>query len=105
MKKLNNHNLKKEINEIKIILKPLNEYIQKEKKRKKKEEDKNNILNKVKKMIVRSKTVTFNLIFKLKTRDVYTTDIFHGFYDNKGKTLIMIETTKERKFSGFINEN
>ena len=97
--------MKKEINEIKKILQPLNEYIQKEKERKKKkEEEKNNILNKVKNWIAPGKTVTFNLIFK-KTRDGDTADIFHGFCENKGKTLIIIETTKGRKFGGFTNEN
>ena len=28
-----------------------------------------------------------------------------NYCDNKGKTLIMIETTKGRKFGGFTNEN
>ncbi len=48
--------------------------------------------------------MNFNLIFK-KSRDGSNVSDFHKFCDNKGKTLIMIETTKERKFSGFINVN
>ena len=76
----------------------------KKKKKKKKEEEKNNVLNKVKNWIAPGKTVKYNLIFK-KTRDGDTADIFHKFCDNKGKTLIMIETTKGRKFGGFTNEN
>lgn len=93
-----NQSLEKSLNEINEKLNPIyNKF-------KEKEEKKNDDLKKVKQWIDPNKNITLNLIFK-KSRDGNTTQSFHNYCDNKGKTLIMIETTKGRKFGGFTNEN
>ena len=93
-----NQSLEKSLNEINEKLNPIyNKF-------KEKEEKKNDDLKKVKQWIDPNKNITLNLIFK-KSRDGNTTQSFHNCCDNKGKTLIMIETTKGRKFGGFTNEN
>ena len=93
-----NQSLEKSLNEINEKLNPIyNKF-------KEKEEKKNDDLKKIKQWIDPNKNITLNLIFK-KSRDGNTTQSFHNYCDNKGKTLIMIETTKGRKFGGFTNEN
>ena len=46
----------------------------------------------------------FNLIFK-KSRDGDSFQDFHKFCDNKGKTVLLIETKEGRKFGGFTNNS
>ena len=86
--------LQKEINEIKSIFQ---EQIKKEKER-------ISELNNISKWIDPNKKITYNLLFK-KTRDGDTTQRFHAFCDNKGKTVTIIETIEGNKFGGFTNEN
>ena len=86
--------LQKEINEIKSIFQ---EQIKKEKER-------ISDLNNISKWIDPNKKITYNLLFK-KTRDGDTTQRFHAFCDNKGKTVTIIETIEGNKFGGFTNEN
>ena len=93
-----NQSLEKSLNEINEKLNPIYNHF------KENEEKKNDDLKKVKQWIDPNKNITLNLIFK-KSRDGNTTQSFHNCCDNKGKTLIMIETTKGRKFGGFTNEN
>ena len=73
---------------------------QKEKKEKKEKE-----LNVIKKWIdPNDEDIKFNLIFK-KSRDGNSFEAFHKFCDNKGKTVLLIETTEGRKFGGFTNDS
>ncbi len=107
-----NQSLEKSLNEINEKLNPIyNKFKENEEKEEKEEKEKekkkkikNDDLKKVKQWIDPNKNITLNLIFK-KSRDGNTTQSFHNHCDNKGKTLIMIETTKGRKFGGFTNEN
>ena len=46
------------------------------------------------------KEIKFNLLFR-KSRDGSTGEDFHRFCDNKGATLILIETDKGYKFGGY----
>ena len=93
-----NKKLEEKVEEIdNLILSPLKEKLKKEKE---KEKD----LNKVKEWISPGKNIKFNLIFR-KSEDGDTTDDFHRLCDNKGKTLIMIETIEGRKFGGFTNDS
>ena len=82
--------------------------MKKEKEEKEKEkrlqEEKDKDLNRVKEWIAPWKNIKFNLLFK-KSRDGDTTADFHRLCDNKGKTLIMIETKEGRKFGGFTNDS
>ena len=100
-----NQSLEKSLNEINEKLNPIyNHFKENEEKEEKKKIIKNDDLKKIKQWIDPNKNITLNLIFK-KSRDGNTTQSFHNCCDNKGKTLIMIETTKGRKFGGFTNEN
>ena len=56
-------------------------------------------LNKIKEWISPGKDIKFDLLYK-KSRDGSSTKNFHAHCDNKGKTLILIETTEGRKFGG-----
>ena len=58
-----------------------------------------NDLNKIKEWISPGKDIKFDLLYK-KSRDGRSTKNFHAHCDNKGKTLILIETTEGRKFGG-----
>ena len=90
--------LEEKVEEIdKLLLLPYKEQMKKEEQRKRD-------LNKIKEWIAPGKNITFNLIFK-KSRDGDTTQNFHNHCDNKGKTLIIIETKEGRKFGGFTNDN
>ena len=115
-----NYKLEKKVEEIdKLLLMPFKERLKKEteeqlqkdkeerlkkemkeKLRKEKEKD----LNKIKEWIAPGKNIQFNLLFR-KSRDGDKTADFHRLCDNKGKTLIMIETKEGRKFGGFTNES
>ena len=86
--------LQKEINEIKSIFQ----------KQITKEKERISELNNISKWIDPNKKITYNLLFK-KTRDGDTTQRFHAFCDNKGKTVTIIETIEGNKFGGFTNEN
>ena len=54
-----------------------------------------------------------NIILEKKLEEIYefwkeqnnTTEDFYKFCDNKGNTLILIETMERRKFGGFIHNN
>ena len=93
-----NKKLEEKVEEIdKLLLLPYKEQMKKEEERKKD-------LNKIKEWIAPGKNITFNLLFK-KSRDGDTTQDFHNHCDNKGKTLIIIETKEGRKFGGFTNDN
>ena len=97
-----NKKLEEKVEEIdKLLLLP---YKEKMKKEQQKEEQRKRDLNKIKEWIAPGKNITFNLLFK-KSRDGDTTQDFHNHCDNKGKTLIIIETKEGRKFGGFTNDN
>ena len=84
-----------------MLSSPLKDKLIKEKEElEKKEKD----LNKVKEWISPGKNIKFKLIFR-KSEDGDTTADFHRLCDNKGKTLIMIETIEGRKFGGFTNDS
>ena len=61
-------------------------------------------MNRIKEWISPGKDIKFNLLFK-KSTDGNTTKDFHDLCDNKGKTLIIIETTEGRKFGGVTYDN
>ena len=61
-------------------------------------------MNRIKEWISPGKDIKFNLLFK-KSTDGNTTKDFHDHCDNKGKTLIIIETTEGRKFGGVTYDN
>ena len=70
----------------------------------KKELQKQKDMNRIKEWISPGKDIKFNLLFK-KSTDGNTTKDFHDHCDNKGKTLIIIETTEGRKFGGVAYDN
>ena len=70
----------------------------------KKELQKQKDLNRIKEWISPGKDIKFKLLFK-KSTDGNTTKDFHDHCDNKGKTLIIIETTEGRKFGGVAYDN
>jgi len=70
----------------------------------KKELQKQKDMNRIKEWISPGKDIKFNLLFK-KSTDGNTTKDFHDHCDNKGKTLIIIETTEGRKFGGVTYDN
>ena len=70
----------------------------------KKELQKQKDLERIKEWISPGKDIKFKLLFK-KSRDGNTTKDFHDLCDNKGKTLIIIETTEGRKFGGVTYDN
>ena len=61
-------------------------------------------LNRIKEWISPGKDIKFKLLFK-KSTDGNTTKDFHDHCDNKGKTLIIIETIEGRKFGGVAYDN
>ena len=65
------------------------------------EKQRNEVLNKISKWVEHGKDeeVDFRLLYK-KSRDGSSTKDFHKHCDNKGETLILIETTEGRKFGG-----
>ena len=69
-----------------------------------KELQKQKDMNRIKEWISPGKDIKFNLLFK-KSTDGNTTKDFHDLCDNKGKTLIIIETTEGRKFGGVTHDN
>ena len=69
-----------------------------------KELQKQKDMNRIKEWISPGKDIKFNLLFK-KSTDGNTTKDFHDHCDNKGKTLIIIETTEGRKFGGVTYDN
>ena len=69
-----------------------------------KELQKQKDMNRIKEWISPGKDIKFNLLFK-KSTDGNTTKDFHDLCDNKGKTLIIIETTEGRKFGGVAYDN
>ena len=96
-----NKKLEEKVEEIDKLLLP---YKYQMKKEQQKEEQRKRDLNKIKEWIAPGKNITFNLLFK-KSIDGDTTQDFHNHCDNKGKTLIIIETKEGRKFGGFTNDN
>ena len=78
----------------KIFLIPYKEKLEKEQKRQLEEKQRNEVLNKISKWVEHGKDeeVDFRLL--------YNTKDFHKHCDNKGETLILIETTEGRKFGG-----
>ena len=90
-------NLKKHENEIKLLKKEI-------------EERKNIFLestiinneqwNLIKNWINPNSEIKFNLIFK-KSRDGSNVSDFHRYCDNKGKIILLIETTNNFKFGGY----
>ena len=102
------HNTNDKINELYSIVNQLTDEIKKlNEKNKALEEKVENIqkvllqkdLNKIREWISPEKDITFNLLFK-KSRDGNSTKDFHDHCDNKGKTLIIIETLEGRRFGG-----
>ena len=85
----------------KIFLLPYKEKLEKEQKRQLEEKQRKEDLNKIRKWVYHGKdeSVGFNLLYK-KSRDGSSTKDFHKHCDNKGETLILIETTEGRKFGG-----
>ena len=55
-------------------------------------------------MTIKKNTIKFELIFKM-SRDGTSCKDFHNLCDNKGPTLILIQTTKNRIFGGFTPLN
>ena len=49
-------------------------------------------------------TIEFELIFKMSENGTNSED-FHKYCDNKGPTLTIIQTTKNKKFGGFTPLN
>ena len=94
-----NQKLEERVEEIeKLLLLPYIEYVVKKELQKQKD------LNRIKEWISPGKDIKFNLLFK-KSRDGNTTKDFHDLCDNKGKTLIIIETIEGRKFGGVAYDN
>ena len=58
----------------------------------------------INKWIDPSKKLNFKLIFQ-KTKNGNLTEDFHKYCDNKGSTIIIIETNNKIKFGAFLNEN
>ena len=85
----------------KIFLLPYKEKLEKEQKRQLEEKQREEDLNKIEKWVYHGKDeyVHFGLLYK-KSRDGSSTKDFHKHCDNKGETLILIETTEGRKFGG-----
>jgi hypothetical protein len=69
-----------------------------------KELQKQKDLNRIKEWISPGKDIKFKLLFK-KSTDGNTTKDLHDHCDNKGKTLIIIETIEGRKFGGVTYDN
>ena len=63
-------------------------------------ENENDKIEKIVEWINPNKEIKFNLLFR-KSRDGSTGKDFHRFCDNKGATLILIETDKGYKFGGY----
>jgi hypothetical protein len=74
------------------------------KEKEKEKEEKEKDLNRIKKWIDPDKKIEFNLIFK-KSRDDSSFQDFHRHCDNRGKTVLLIETKEGRKFGGFTNDS
>ena len=93
-----NQKLEERVEEMeKLLLLPYKENLAKELQKQKD-------LNRIKEWISPGKDIKFKLLFK-KSRDGNTTKDFHDLCDNKGKTLIIIETTEGRKFGGVTYDN
>ena len=54
--------------------------------------------------MTQKKKLNFNLLFK-KTKNGNSVEDFHKFCDEKGKTVIIIETIEGIKFGAFMNES
>ena len=94
-----NQKLEERVEEMeKLLLLPYIEYVVKKELQKQKD------LNRIKEWISPGKDIKFKLLFK-KSRDGNTTKDFHDLCDNKGKTLIIIETIEGRKFGGVTYDN
>jgi len=63
-----------------------------------------NELELINKWIDSKKKLNFNLLFK-KTKNGNSVEDFHKFCDEKGKTVIIIETIEGIKFGAFMNES
>lgn len=70
----------------------------------KKEEQRKNDLNLISKWIDPYQKIEFKLIFK-KSLHGDTTNDFHYYCDNKGKTVTIIETKDGYRFGGFKNDS
>ena len=70
----------------------------------KKEQQRKNDLNLISKWIDQSQKIEFKLIFK-KSIHGDTTNDFHCYCDNKGKTVTIIETKDGYRFGGFKNDS
>ena len=93
-----NQKLEERVEEMeKLLLLPYKENLAKELQKQKD-------LNRIKEWISPGKDIKFKLLFK-KSRDGNTTKDFHDLCDNKGKTLIIIETIEGRKFGGVTYDN
>ena len=93
-----NQKLEERVEEMeKLLLLPYKENLAKELQKQKD-------LNRIKEWISPGKDIKFKLLFK-KSTDGNTTKDFHDHCDNKGKTLIIIETTEGRKFGGVTYDN
>ena len=93
-----NQKLEERVEEMeKLLLLPYKENLAKELQKQKD-------MNRIKEWISPGKDIKFKLLFK-KSRDGNTTKDFHDLCDNKGKTLIIIETTEGRKFGGVAYDN
>ena len=94
-----NQKLEERVEEMeKLLLLPYIEYVVKKELQKQKD------LNRIKEWISPGKDIKFELLFK-KSTDGNTTKDFHDHCDNKGKTLIIIETIEGRKFGGVTYDN
>lgn len=88
-----NQKLEERVEEMeKLLLLPYKENLAKELQKQKD-------MNRIKEWISPGKDIKFKLLFK-KSTDGNTTKDFHDLCDNKGKTLIIIETIEGRKFGG-----
>ena len=93
-----NQKLEERVEEMeKLLLLPYKENLAKELQKQKD-------MNRIKEWISPGKDIKFKLLFK-KSTDGNTTKDFHDHCDNKGKTLIIIETTEGRKFGGVTYDN
>ena len=94
-----NQKLEERVEEMeKLLLLPYIEYVVKKELQKQKD------MNRIKEWISPGKDIKFKLLFFFFT-DGNTTKDFHDHCDNKGKTLIIIETTEGRKFGGVTYDN
>ena len=94
-----NQKLEERVEEMeKLLLLPYIEYVVKKELQKQKD------MNRIKEWISPGKDIKFKLLFK-KSTDGNTTKDFHDHCDNKGKTLIIIETIEGRKFGGVTYDN